>query len=99
MKNIKCLGIWMDHSNALLIPLNSSDKIITLTSKFTFDAKEEVLKRSEYIMHNKEEQLNEAFYKEISKEILKQNHVLLFGPTDAKQNCVILYTKVCISRI
>ena len=35
-------------------------------------------------MHNKEQQLHEAYYKEIADEILKYDHVLLFGPTKAK---------------
>ncbi|MFT6479867.1 MAG: stalled ribosome rescue protein Dom34, partial [Spirosomataceae bacterium] len=33
---------------------------------------------------NKRQQMNEAFYKEIADEILKYDHVLLFGPTNAK---------------
>jgi stalled ribosome rescue protein Dom34 len=35
-------------------------------------------------MHNKRQQMNEAFYKEIADEVLKYDHVLLFGPTNAK---------------
>ncbi len=35
-------------------------------------------------MHNKEQQQQEAYYKEIANEILKYDHVLLFGPTNAK---------------
>jgi stalled ribosome rescue protein Dom34 len=35
-------------------------------------------------MHNKENQLHESFYKEIGHEILKYNHILVFGPTNAK---------------
>lgn len=84
MNTQKNLGIWMDHLNANFIDLNSKKKSQSLTSKFTNDTKEEVLNRSEYTMHNKEEQMNEAYYKKISEEILKYNHVLLFGPTNAK---------------
>ena len=78
------LGIWMDHSKAHLIDLDSDKSNHSIVSKFTSDTREEVLHRSEYTMHNKEEQMHEAFYKEISEEILKYNHVLLFGPTKAK---------------
>jgi len=35
-------------------------------------------------MHNKRQQMHEAYYKEIAGEIIKYNHVLLFGPTNAK---------------
>ncbi|MEH6765724.1 MAG: hypothetical protein V7655_14565 [Aequorivita antarctica] len=80
----KNLGIWMDHSTANFIDLDSIKNNHSIASKFTSNTKEEVLNRSEYTMHNKEEQMQEAFYKEISEEILKYNHVVLFGPTNAK---------------
>lgn len=74
----------MDYSKAELIDLDSSKRNHSIASKFTTDTKEEVLRRSEYTMHNKEEQMHVAFYKEISEAILTYNHVLLFGPTKAK---------------
>jgi stalled ribosome rescue protein Dom34 len=80
----KNLGIWLDHSNANLIDVNSSKNSQTINSKFDFNTQEEALKRSENLMHNKRQQMHEAYYKEIADEILKYNHVLLFGPTDAK---------------
>ena len=83
MKTKNDLGIWMDHSTAHLIDINSN---ITnsITSDFTFNTKEEALSKSENLMHNKRQQMHEAYYKKISDEILKFNHVLLFGPTNAK---------------
>ena len=84
MKNQKQLGIWMDHSTANLIDLDSNNKSKTITSEFTFDTKEEALSRSESIMHNKRQQMHESFYKNIGSQILKYKHVLLFGPTNAK---------------
>ena len=83
MKN-KNLGIWMDHSTAHLIDLNSKKKSNAIVSEFTFDTKEEALSRSEKLMHNKRQQMHEAYYKKIGNEILKYNNVLLFGPTNAK---------------
>jgi stalled ribosome rescue protein Dom34 len=79
----KKLGIWMDHSSAALINLKT-ESTITLHSDFTFETKEEALTRSEKSMHNKRQQMHEAYYNAIADEILKYNHVLLFGPTDAK---------------
>lgn len=35
-------------------------------------------------MHNKSQQMHEAYYKKIAEKILKYNHVLLFGSTNAK---------------
>lgn len=84
MTIIKNLGIWMDYSNAYLIDLNSQKETRTISSSFTTDIKQEVLERSEYTMNNKKEQMNEAFYKEIANVMLDYNHVLLFGPTNAK---------------
>ncbi len=85
MKAKNNLGIWMDHSTAQLIDLKSQENCRNINSKFTFDKKEETLKKSgESQMHNKEQQMHEAFYREISEEIVKYDHVLLFGPTNAK---------------
>ena len=78
------LGIWMDHSIAQLININSTNKSRAINSKFTSDTKEEALIRSEILMHNKRQQMHEKFYEEIGSEILKYNHILLFGPTNAK---------------
>jgi stalled ribosome rescue protein Dom34 len=84
MKTQKKLGIWMDHATADLIDLNPKKHSRSITSEFTFNTKEEALNRSESLMHNKRQQMHEAYYKEISDVILKYNNVLLFGPTNAK---------------
>ena len=78
------LGIWMDHSIAHLIEVDSNKNDRSVTSKFSFKTKVEALSRSEDIMHNKEQQMHEAYYKKIGESILKYDHVLLFGPTKAK---------------
>ena len=83
MKTKNNLGIWMDHSTANLIDVNSNFNL-SINSEFTFNTKEEALSRSESLMHNKRQQMHEAYYKEISDEILKYNHILIFGPTNAK---------------
>ncbi len=84
METQKKLGIWMDHSIANLIDLSEEKNNRSIESDFTFDTKQEVLSRSEKTMHNKRQQMHEAFYKEIANVILNYNHVLLFGPTNAK---------------
>jgi stalled ribosome rescue protein Dom34 len=83
MKANKSMGIWMDHSSADIIDLKKENKN-TITSKFTADIKEDALGRSENLMHNKRQQMLEAYYKEIATKILSYDHVVLFGPTNAK---------------
>ncbi|MFT4683624.1 MAG: stalled ribosome rescue protein Dom34 [Flavobacteriales bacterium] len=78
------LGVWMDHSNANLINLDSNKATHSISSQFTSETKEDALNRSESLMHNKRQQMQEKFYKKIGSEILKFRHVLLFGPTNAK---------------
>lgn len=85
MKTIKKLGIWMDHSVAHLIEFSSEVKAThSIKCDFSHTDKEHTLQRSESEMHNKEQQKQATFYKEIAAEIIKYNEVLLFGPTDAK---------------
>lgn len=86
MEHRKCLGIWMDHSNALLIefttlPMHSKN----IASDFTHESKANSLEKSEKIMHNKEQGFQQAYFKKIENEIEKNTEVLLFGPTDAKK--------------
>lgn len=74
----------MDHSIANLIDLHAGNKEHVIRSEFTFNTKEEALKKSEKHMHYKEQQMHEAYYKDLGDVILEYDHVLLFGPTDAK---------------
>lgn len=83
MKTNNNLGIWMDHSTANLMD-RFPEVNYSIKSEFTANTKEEALGKSESLMHNKRQQMHEAYYKEISEEIKKYNHVLLFGPTNAK---------------
>lgn len=80
----KNIGVWMDHSTANFITINSKKENHSITSDFNFQMKEEALSRSENLMHNKENQMQEGYYKELGEEIVKYDHVLLFGPTNAK---------------
>lgn len=83
MKKIKNLGIWMDHTTANLIDIDKAKNSNTITSNFTTKIKEEALTRSERVMHNKRQQMHQAYYKEIADNILNYTNVLLFGPTNA----------------
>ncbi len=85
MKTEKSIGIWMDHSTAHLMEFTSEPietKIIEST--FTHEVKEESLKKSESLMHNKEQHLQSEYYKKLREIVKNYKRVLLFGPTDAK---------------
>jgi hypothetical protein len=85
MSNAKCLGIWMDHSNAHLIEFTEEPtEIKTVSSKFTRQEKEECIGKSEQVMHNKEQHEEHDYYKKIGDVIRNYEDVLLFGPTQAK---------------
>ena len=85
MKTIKHLGIWMDHSIAFLMDL-TNDTIVqnSVVSEFTHQEKENSLKKNEIFMHNKEQHQQSSFYKTLSETIRNYQEVILFGPTDAK---------------
>lgn len=80
----KNLGIWMDHSEAEIIDINKESNRSSIKSKFTSDTEDAAIHKGEHLMHNKEQQMHEAYYKDIASQILKYDHVLLFGPTNAK---------------
>ncbi len=84
MTTKKKLGIWMDHANAHLTEY--ADTMVTkiVTSGSTHEEKEKTLKKSESMMHNKDQHQESEYYKEISECIKNYDEVLLFGPTDAK---------------
>lgn len=81
----KNIGIWMDHHNANIIELNESGiQIIKIESEFTHQQKEHSLNKNENLMHNKENHLQQSFYKKIGDMIKNYSHVIIFGPTSAK---------------
>ena len=85
MKTAKSLGIWMDHSNARLIEFTTDPMVATLIeSAFTSEEKGASLEKSENVMHNKEQHQQSEYYKKLGESIRNYDHVLLFGPTDAK---------------
>ena len=85
MKNIKKMGIWMDHSNAYLMEL-ANDKIVTnrVVSELSSPKAEFDFYASEKLVHRKEHHLQLNFFYKISNIIRKFQNVVLFGPTKAK---------------
>jgi stalled ribosome rescue protein Dom34 len=85
MKALKKIGIWMDHSMAHITEFDSEiQETKIITSDFTFQDKVETLQRSENEMHNKEQQKQATYYKNLAQIIKKFDEVILFGPTNAK---------------
>lgn len=75
----------MDHSVAHLMEIsNQPFEIKTIDSNFTNEVKLESIKHGENSMHNKEQQLMLTFYKKLVKIIKNYDEILLFGPTNAK---------------
>ena len=94
MNSSKQLGIWMDHSTANLIELEN-DKMVKRTLKITpsFPGPLENLRLNESLMHNKVQNHQSDFFKELSYVINDYNEVLLFGPTEAKSELLNLLKK------
>lgn len=90
MKSAKQLGIWMDHSSAKLIEITSeSSETNTIESKpDTLVNEDDLYFKDDSHTLNKEQKQLSAFYKEIGDVILNYDEVLLFGPTDAKNELV-----------
>lgn len=85
MTNTKNLGIWMDHSSANIMEF--TDKPVglkTIVSEFTHEDKEQSLRKSENLMHNKEKHQQSEYYKKLEDVIINFDEVVLFGPTEAK---------------
>ncbi len=85
MKKTKQIGIWMDHSDAFLMEL-TKDKIITnrVVSESSHQSKEDSWDRHEKLIHKKEQHQQSGYYKKISDIIKGYQEVILFGPTNAK---------------
>ena len=81
----KNLGIWMDHAHAHLMEF-ATDPITTviISNPFTHRDKEHSLGKSEDGMHQKEQQEQARYYKELGAIIRNFQDVVLFGPTNAK---------------
>jgi hypothetical protein len=90
MKNIKKLGVWMDHSNACLIELKNDMIVHRIVSESANHDSETDFHKGEKLIHKKEQHLQSGYYKKIGDIIKGYGDVVLFGPTDAKSELVNL---------
>jgi hypothetical protein len=81
----KLLGIWMDHSDAYLMEL-INDAIITksIVSETDHKEKEDNWDGHEKHIHTKEQHQQLSYYKKLRDAIVEYQKVVIFGPTDAK---------------
>jgi len=86
MKTKRILGIWMDHSIAQLSEFSNGNFMTeTIESKPKLHAKEEDLYyKDESHRLNKERSQLATYYKKLGDAILNFEEVILFGPTEAK---------------
>jgi hypothetical protein len=84
MNNIRKLGIWMDHSNAYLMELANDIIVQRVVSELANPDAEFNFYKGEKLTHKKEQHLQLSYYKKIGEIIKKYQDVILFGPTDAK---------------
>lgn len=75
----------MDHSNAYLMEF-TNDSILTnrVVSEFSKQGAELNHYKGEKLIHKKEQHLQLDYYKKIGDIIRMYQEVVLFGPTDAK---------------
>ena len=85
MKTVKSIGVWMDHSIAHLIEFTTVPMHVRdILSDFRHEVKADSIEKSEKHMHNKERGEMHEYYNKILKEVVDFDQILIFGPTDAK---------------
>ena len=85
MEAIKKIAVYMDHFKANIVEYTNTAALIkTIRSEFNHFEKEKILQKGESHLHNKEQDMQDLFYKNIREELLDYDEVLLFGATTAK---------------
>ena len=84
MNNNRKLGIWMDHSNAYLMELANDIIVQRVVSELANHETEFNFYKGEKLIHKKEQHLQLSYYNKIGDIIKKYQDVILFGPTNAK---------------
>jgi len=95
MKSKKLLGIWMDHSVAHCSELINNTFITQSieSTPISLVNKEDLYYKDDSERLNKEKDKLSVYYSKLSDIILKQDKVVIFGPTDAKSELLNLIKK------
>jgi hypothetical protein len=86
MRPKKVLGIWMDHSTAHLTELHAgafATRVIESKPAVRLNAGDLHYKDDSHLLSKEQAQLS-AYYQNLSDACLGYEEVILFGPTDAK---------------
>ena len=86
MKAKRVLGIWMDHSIAHLTELSNGNlmtETIEAKPKLQVNPADLYYKDERHVLNKEQGQLD-AYYKKLGDAILNYDEVILFGPTEAK---------------
>ncbi|MBK9191674.1 MAG: hypothetical protein IPM77_09250 [Crocinitomicaceae bacterium] len=85
MKNLKQLGIFMDHTHAHLMEYHKDAiECKTLDKHSISHGDHHSSHHAEVRLHTKEKTEQEVYYKKLADVIQNYDSVLLFGPTEAK---------------
>jgi stalled ribosome rescue protein Dom34 len=85
MKAKKRIGIWMDYTSAQIYENASGEFLLTsMESNFSMPVNQGSKLHSESLLHNKENQTEQAYFKDLINLIKDYDEVVLFGPTKAK---------------
>jgi len=91
MGDNKLAGIWMDHSIAFVMEL-INDTIVTnsVVTELSNPEAEFNFYKGEKLINKKKNHLQLSYYKKLGDIIKKYQEVVLFGPTDAKNELINL---------
>jgi len=89
--NKKCMGIWMDYSQAHSIELSKNNVISNIIKSELMPYEKQCnLKNSESVLQNNKHHLESNYSDRIKEDLKDANEVVLFGPADAKSDFLIL---------
>ena len=87
----KQMGIWMDHSIAFLMEVEKKKVVETIVEiEVSALEKDYDSGKNEKLEYNKGQQFQSNFYKKIMDSIKNYQDVILFGPTEAKNELLNL---------
>ncbi len=93
MENKKKIAIYLDHLSANCIEYTNTAQLLnTIKLELNSVEKKKVLEKGESHLHNKEQHLQQQFYKKISTSCANFSTVVLFGPTTAKAELKTILT-------
>jgi hypothetical protein len=81
---LKQLGIWLDHSRALIIENRDNIVATAIESNYDHITNSDSHYTSESHIHQKQKNILDDYYTKLSEVIINYSDVILFGPTDAK---------------